>query len=101
MVLSIRAIGIYFLTSFPNTNKNKVKTYLGYGSILTMAAMVAMVCALIDGLQAVLHHSFLLEAITVLMLEVFVFLFGIPYVPSLIPSQFMVPFFFALLKLFT
>ena len=101
MVLSICAIGIYFLASFPNSNKKKVRAYLGYGAILTMAAMVVMVFAFIDALQAVLRQSSLLEDFTFLMIALFVFLFGIPFVLAFIPTHFLVPFFFTLLKLFT
>ncbi|WJZ88055.1 hypothetical protein VitviT2T_007387 [Vitis vinifera] len=55
MVLSMCAIGVYFLAAFPTNNKNTILAFLFYGCMLTMAAMIFMVFAFVAGLQAVLY----------------------------------------------
>ena len=78
MVLSNCAIGIYFLASFPIKDKKTVQAYLLYGYVLTLAAMIAMVMAFVEGLQAVLYHSSLLENATSFILPLFWLLFLFP-----------------------
>ena len=80
MILSICAIGIFSIASFPIKNKKTVLAYLLFGNILTMIAMGAMVLAFVDGLQAVLHRSSLLEVTTGFILPVFWLLFLVPLV---------------------
>ncbi|WJZ88072.1 hypothetical protein VitviT2T_007404 [Vitis vinifera] len=81
MVLSMCAIGIYFLASFPIENKKTVHAYLLYGYVLTLAAMAVMVTAFVDGLQAVLHPSSSLEVTTKYMIVVFLLFLFVPAFP--------------------
>ncbi|XP_034686724.1 ankyrin repeat-containing protein At5g02620-like [Vitis riparia] len=93
MVLSMCAIGIYFLASFPIENKKTVHAYVLYGYVLTLAAMAVMVIAFVDGLQAVLHPSSSLEVTTEYMIVVFLLFFFVPALPLLvtISRDFVVP----------
>ena len=93
MVLSMCAIGIYFLASFPIENKKTVQAYVLYGYGLTLAAMAVMVTAFVDGLQAVLHPSSSLEVTTEYMIGVFLLFFFVPAFPLLvtISRDFVVP----------
>ncbi|XP_034686728.1 ankyrin repeat-containing protein ITN1-like [Vitis riparia] len=84
MVLSMCAIGIYFLASFPIENKKTVHAYLLYGYVLTLAAMAVMVTAFVDGLQAVLHPSSSLEVTTKYMIVVFLLFLFVPAFPLLV-----------------
>ena len=70
----------FSIASFPIKNKKTVLAYLLFGNILTMIAMGAMVLAFVDGLQAVLHRSSLLEVTTGFILPVFWLLFLVPLV---------------------
>ena len=75
MVLSMCAIGIYFLAAVPKNHKNTLVAFLFYGYILTMAAMILMVFAFVGGLEAVLYSSELFDGITTFSILVFFLLF--------------------------
>ena len=79
MVLSMCAVGIYFLAALPKRNKNSLKATLIYGYCLTMFAMVAMVIAFVTGLLAVLPRSSMAgNAIKFIVLPAFLLLFFLP-----------------------
>ena len=78
MILSMCAIGIYFLASLPFKNKSTIRFLVLYGYYLTMFAMTAMVGAFVAGLKAVLYHSSLLEDATTFILVAFLLLFLVP-----------------------
>lgn len=80
MVLSLFAIGINFLATFPMNGKKATLTFVSYGYMLTTGAMMAMVITFVEGLQAVLRHSGLLEATTNFIFPVFFDLFLVPYI---------------------
>ena len=61
MLLSMSAIVIYFIASFPIKDMKTVGTYLLLGNLLTLFAMLAMVFAFLDGLQAVVSTSLFLD----------------------------------------
>ncbi|KAL6313004.1 hypothetical protein AAG906_012479 [Vitis piasezkii] len=75
MVLSLFAIGINFLATFPVNGKKAIMTFVSYGYMLTTGAMMAMVIAFVEGLQAVLRHSELLKATTSFIFPVFFIFF--------------------------
>ena len=60
MLLSMSAIVIYFIASFPIKDMKTIGKYLLWGNLLTVSAMLAMVSAFLDGLQAVLSPSLFL-----------------------------------------
>ena len=75
MIVSLCAIGIYFLAALPFFKKTAVWAFLLHGYALTILAMAAMVFAFIEGLQAVLHPSPFLEgAIIFIIFPVFLLL---------------------------
>ncbi|XP_034686714.1 ankyrin repeat-containing protein At5g02620-like [Vitis riparia] len=100
MVLSICAIGMFSIASFPTKNKKTVLAYLLFGNFLTMIAMVAMVFAFVDGLAAVLHRSSLLEVITGYILPVFILLlFSILVVHAWAPPRWLILYIWQKLRL--
>ena len=86
MVLSLFAIGINFLATFPMNGKKATLTFVSYGYMLTTGAMMAMVIAFIEGLQAVLRRSELLEATTNFIFPVFFNFFLVPYIFIMVPK---------------
>ena len=80
MVLSMCAIGIYFLAAVPKNHKNTLVAFLFYGYILTMAAMILMVFAFVGGLEAVLYSSELFDGITTFIIFVFILSLSVPCV---------------------
>ena len=80
MVLSMCAIGVYFLAAFPTNNKNTILAFLFYGCMLTMAAMIFMVFAFVAGLQAVLYSFELFDGITTFIIFVFILSLSVPCV---------------------
>lgn len=90
MVLSICAIGIFSIASFPIKNKKTVLAYLLFGNILTMTAMCAMVSAFVEGLQAVLDRSSFLKVTTGFILPVFWLLFFVLVVHAWAPPRWLI-----------
>ena len=79
MVLSMCAVGIYFLAALPIERKDALMGSLIHGYCLTMFAMVAMVIAFVTGLLAVLPRSSMAgNAIKFIVLPAFLFLFFLP-----------------------
>ena len=99
MVLSICAIGMFSIASFPTKNKKTVLAYLLFGNILTMTAMSAMVLAFVDGLQAVLHRSSLLEVTTGFILPVIWLLFLALCVHAWAPPRWLILYIWQKLRL--
>ena len=64
MLLSMSAIAIYFIASFPIKDMKTVGTSLFFGNMLILFATLTMVVAFLDGLQAVLYPSLSLDWIT-------------------------------------
>ena len=64
MLLSMFAIAIYFIASFPIKDMKTVGTSLFFGNMLILFATLTMVVALLDGLQALLYPSLSLDWIT-------------------------------------
>ena len=75
MLLSMSAIVIYFIASFPIKDMKTVGTYLLLGNILTMLAMLTMVVAFLDGLLAVLSPSSFLSSISIFTLFASILIF--------------------------
>ena len=61
MIVSLCAIGIYFLAAFPFYKKKAVWAFLFLGYTLTMVVMVAMVFAFVAGLAASCATSFFIS----------------------------------------
>ena len=86
MLLSMSAIAIYFVASFPIKDIDTVMAILLYGHVLTISAIGAMVFAFVDGLQAVPYPSPFLEHTTSFILLVFSLLIGVPFFLTLTPN---------------
>ena len=85
MLLSMCALFIYFLASFPIKDKKTVLAYLWYGYTLTWCAMVAMLIAFVAALKTVLH-PFLLLGRPTFFFPLSLLLFSVSIVLQFIPS---------------
>ena len=75
MLLSMSAMVIYFIASFPIKDMKTVGTYLLLGNILTMLAMLTMLVAFLYGLRSVLSPSSLLSWITIITVYASILMF--------------------------
>ena len=75
MLLFMSAIIIYFIASFPIKDMRTVGTYLSLGNILTLFAMLTMVYAFLDGLQAMVSTSSFLDRISIVTYAATFFIF--------------------------
>lgn len=87
MVLSMCAVGTYFLAALPIKEKVIIQICFFYSLILTLSAMSAMVVAFHAGLQAVLVNSAELEDFTSFMYPLFFLMFLIPFIQMFLPPR--------------